>query len=111
MGAQSVSSRSAFDVVLVADCMWNQGGHEGLLQTLRAVLLPGGEVWMAHCHHWPGHEEIDRTFFTRAKELGFNVEEVSEFTGSKMDNLFSSDEEQVVFVHRLWLTLSAGDPP
>ena len=60
--------------MLLADCLWNAAPHEGLLQTLRRVLAPRGEVWCAHQHHWPGHELSDKEFFGRAAALGFRVD-------------------------------------
>lgn len=81
--------------------MWNVSGHEPLLRTLMSVLMPTGEVWMAYCHHWPGHGSVDQQFFNRASELGFAFEEVLDVSRATMASLFEG-ESQAVFVYRLW---------
>lgn len=99
-----------YDIVLVADCLWNSEPYEGLLQALRSVLRPSGEVWMAHCHHWPGHDADDRLFFGRAAALGLRVERWEEETGRRFGCLFEDDEDQECFVHRLSFADRAGEP-
>ena len=42
---------SRFDVVLLAEIMWDPSLHASLIATLAAVLGVDGEVWMCHCHH------------------------------------------------------------
>ena len=98
-----------FDVVLVADCLWNSDPHEGLLQTLTRVLRQEGEVWMSHCHHWPGHDAADRSFFARATSLGFRVERW-ETGDAAFACLFEDDETQQALLHRLTWAATAAPP-
>ena len=91
-----------FDVVLAADCLWNSEPYEGLLQSLSTLLRPGGEAWLAHCHHWPGHEADDRDFFARAVALGFHVERWDAPAQRRTYAcLFEDGEVQESFLHRL----------
>jgi len=98
----SQAGSPGFDVVLAADCLWNSEPYEGLLQSLAALLRPGGEVWLAHCHHWEGHEADDRAFFARAEALGFRVERWDAPAQRRTYAcLFEDGEEQESFLHRL----------
>lgn len=84
LGGTAVSHEGgSFDVVLLAEVMWNPELHRALLQTLCAVLAPNGEVWMCHCHHWDGHEQVDAHFFRLARDRGL-VAEIVHDLGAEM---------------------------
>mmetsp|Transcript_151095 Transcript_151095/g.266715 ORF Transcript_151095/g.266715 Transcript_151095/m.266715 type:complete len:292 (-) Transcript_151095:70-945(-) len=104
---QSLREQAGFDAILLGDCMWRAEAHADLLKSLHSLLLPGGEVWMAYGHHWPGHEEVDRRFFEAASQLGFVHEEVTAVSRVVMSSIFEG-EPQPLFVYRL--TMSGKSP-
>ena len=71
---------SRFDVVLMADLLFNRSEHEKLLRTLHQVLVPvTGEAWCIFSHHDPLKAPQDLNFFERAeRDFGFSVTRVGE---------------------------------
>jgi predicted nicotinamide N-methyase len=54
-GSGGATVGGSFDVVLLAEIMWNTDLHAPLIETLTRVLAPAGEVWLCHCHHVSTH--------------------------------------------------------
>lgn len=69
-----------FDVVILADLIFNRSEHRKLLQTVKDTLKPhGGMAWVSFSHHDPLKRELDLAFFSIAKdEFGFQVQKVDE---------------------------------
>mmetsp|Transcript_13387 Transcript_13387/g.28844 ORF Transcript_13387/g.28844 Transcript_13387/m.28844 type:complete len:744 (+) Transcript_13387:297-2528(+) len=88
-----------FETILVGDCIWNTTAHHALLQSICRLLAPAGEVWMAHCHHWPGHEAADASFFSAARDKGLAVRAIDD-AAAEMSCLFG-DGVQRALVHTL----------
>jgi nicotinamide N-methyltransferase len=61
----------AFDVCIVAECLWNHPQHAALLASLNGFLKPGGVVLLSYAHHIPGCEEADDAFFAMASAAPF----------------------------------------
>ena len=76
----SLGGGARFDVVLMADLLFNRSEHEKLLRTLHQVLVPvTGEAWCIFSHHDPLKAPKDLDFFDRAKrDFGFSVTRVGE---------------------------------
>ncbi|CAN0052990.1 unnamed protein product [Ectocarpus fasciculatus] len=72
-----------FDVVIMADLLFNRSQHAQLLETCDRCLLGRGSgstataaataatVWVSFSHHDPEKAELDMRFFDLAKERGF----------------------------------------
>ncbi|CAN0554791.1 unnamed protein product [Ectocarpus sp. 12 AP-2014] len=73
-----------FDVVIMADLLFNRSQHAQLLETCDRCLLGRGSgstataaaaadatVWVSFSHHDPEKAELDMKFFELAKEKGF----------------------------------------
>ncbi|KAL1527711.1 hypothetical protein AB1Y20_009096 [Prymnesium parvum] len=101
----NVAAQGGFDVVLLADTMWDTSPHVALLDSVCAVLAQAGEVWMSHCHHWEGHEAADHQFFARARARGLEVEPW-EAAGAEMPCLFGNGTQRA-FVHRITWSAAA----
>ncbi|KAG5181676.1 hypothetical protein JKP88DRAFT_148843, partial [Tribonema minus] len=67
-----------FDVILLADLLFNRSEHRKLLQTCSTALAPGGTVWVTWGHHDPPKAPLDLKFFEIAaaphSEGGFDFE-------------------------------------
>jgi len=68
-----VNNQTRYDFVLAAECLWHHTSHAALLQSIDAVLKPGGTLLVTFSHHVPGVEDCDLNFFTLAEQVGFKV--------------------------------------
>eukprot|EP00903_Cladosiphon_okamuranus_P011357 g10705.t1 len=65
---------TGFDVVVMADLLFNRSQHAQLLETCDRCLRRGsdeGTVWVSFSHHDPEKAELDMKFFDLAEEKGF----------------------------------------
>ena len=70
----SFNSGKLFDIVIMADLIFNRSEHRKLLKTLKMTLSQNGECWCCFSHHDPHKRELDLAFFTIAEEeFGFIV--------------------------------------
>ena len=99
---------SGFDVVLLAEIMWDPSLHASLIATLAAVLAVDGEVWMCHCHHWEGHEKADAHFFALARDRGIGVERL-EAEDREMACLFSGEYQRACVFRLRWVAATAAE--
>jgi len=97
--------RKGFDVIILADLIFNRSEHDKLLWTCRECLKEEGVVWVTYSHHDPHKREKDLVFFTKAveEEYGFDIVRVGQV---QMVDLFREedglDEERgVVYVCQL----------
>lgn len=73
---------AGFDVVFMADLVFNRSEHEKLLMTLARTLAADGVAYVTYSHHDPSKRDLDMNFFTLAAEPGergrpaFQVEQV-----------------------------------
>jgi len=69
-----------FDIILLADLIFNRSEHRRLLKTVKDVLRPvSGVAWVTFSHHDPQKRELDLNFFTLARdEFNFFVEKVDD---------------------------------
>ncbi|CAM9311275.1 unnamed protein product [Choristocarpus tenellus] len=56
-----------FDVVVMADLLFNRSQHRQLLMTCRRCLAPYGTAWVSFSHHDPGKASLDLAFFDLAE--------------------------------------------
>ena len=70
-----------FDVAICADVVFNHASHERLAESLKALVRPGGTVWVAWCSHRPWLARKDMAFCSKvAKEHGMTVERLPDVT-------------------------------
>ncbi|CAM9563775.1 unnamed protein product, partial [Hapterophycus canaliculatus] len=71
----SEKGRGRFDVIIMADLLFNRSQHAQLLETCDRCLRTGGPeeaaVWVSFSHHDPEKAELDMKFFALADEKGF----------------------------------------
>ena len=95
-----------FDIVIMADLIFNRSEHRKLLTTLKMTLAKSGECWCSFSHHDPHKSDKDLNFFTIAKEeFGFNVdiiEEVQRQSYPFIENDGRDAERGVVYVVKLY---------
>lgn len=62
-----------FDVVIMADLLFNRSQHSQLLETCDRCLANTevATVWVSFSHHDPEKAELDMKFFTLARQKGF----------------------------------------
>ncbi|CAN0002146.1 unnamed protein product [Discosporangium mesarthrocarpum] len=68
-GGGGSSSPALFDMVLMADLLFNRSQHRQLLQTCHTCLVPGGTAWVTFSHHDPGKAALDLAFFSLATTM------------------------------------------
>lgn len=89
--SSSSSTHEQFDVIILADLIFNRSEHDKLLWTCRECLKDDGVVWVAYSHHDPHKKDKDLEFFTKAEEerFGFLVKEVGQV---HMQDLFIEND-------------------
>jgi len=75
-----------FDIIILADLVFNHSEHFNLLKTCASCLSPDGMVIVAFSHHKPENEEKDLRFLTAAVEppYVFKVEKMFQTTRPPM---------------------------
>lgn len=92
-----------FDLILLADLIFNHSQHVKLLETCRDVLKKGGVVLTTFSHHLPQHKQKDLGFFAHAHAAGFSSECVRTETWPVMFEHDQGDrvERATVYLYRL----------
>lgn len=68
-----------FDVVFLADLIFNRSEHFKLLTTVNRALRSGGVAWVTFSHHDPEKSDADMVFFSLAQqEFNFSVDFIKE---------------------------------
>lgn len=82
-GRRGRPPQDGFDVVIMADLLFNRSQHAQLLETCDRCLrkengsdADAGAVWVSFSHHDPEKAELDMKFFTLATEKGFVAKRV-----------------------------------
>lgn len=74
------NGRGRFDVIIMADLLFNRSQHAQLLETCDRCLRTGGSeeaaVWVSFSHHDPEKAELDMKFFALADEKGFTAKRI-----------------------------------
>mmetsp|Transcript_33633 Transcript_33633/g.44383 ORF Transcript_33633/g.44383 Transcript_33633/m.44383 type:complete len:320 (-) Transcript_33633:95-1054(-) len=74
-----------FDMIILADLLFNHSEHEKLLQTCDACLSEDGTIWVTYGHHVPHKAHMDMKFFEYATQEPFN------FVSEKIDEIQMKD--------------------
>ena len=74
----AITNNTKFDIILLADLIFNRSEHKKLLWTVKQALKPQtGVAWVTFSHHDPKKKSLDMNFFELAKsEFNMNVTEV-----------------------------------
>ena len=77
---QQPPPQQLFDVILLADLIFNRSEHRKLLWTVQRCLHPDGVAWVTFSHHDPHKRDLDLNFFRLAEsdDFGFVVSMVAE---------------------------------
>lgn len=67
---------SKYDVVIMADCIFNRSVHVQLMQSMVMLLKPGGACYCSFSHHDPQKTQLDLVFLTLCEEAGYDVEHI-----------------------------------
>lgn len=98
-----------FDIIFLADLIFNRSEHKKLLWTVKECLKPmDGVAWVSFSHHDPQKKILDLNFFTLAEseEFGFTVMKFSEqvrqsYPFVEQDGL--DDQRGIVYIYTLKL--------
>jgi nicotinamide N-methyltransferase len=85
-------TQGSFDLIILADLIFNHSQHDALLTTCEQVLAPGGGVYVYFSHHLPHTAERDMEFFTKARDRGFTTTRIEE---TLMEPMFAEDPGDV----------------
>lgn len=67
-------SLSKFDIIILADLIFNRSEHKKLLWTVQHCLQPGsGVCYVTFSHHDPQKRELDLNFFRLAEQEPYNL--------------------------------------
>jgi len=95
-----------FDIVIMADLIFNRSEHRKLLTTLKMTLAKTGECWCAFSHHDPHKSDKDLNFFTLAsEEFDFNVEIIAQEQRKSypfIENDGRDDQRGIVYIYKLY---------
>ncbi|KAJ1558604.1 nicotinamide n-methyltransferase [Nowakowskiella sp. JEL0078] len=107
---------SKFDLIILADLVFNHNQHRQLLTTLLRCLKRSSEsdvpenrayAYCIYSHHVPKWADRDLAFFelARIEEFGFKVEHVYDETWNPMfpDDIGDIVKRSTVYCYRLWL--------
>ncbi|CAM9672989.1 unnamed protein product, partial [Phaeothamnion confervicola] len=95
-----------FDLILMADLIFNRSEHERLLRTCDDCLAPDGTAWVAFSHHDPSKAAHDMRFFELATAPGTGAFEATLDHQVQMTDIFVENDgldgaRGVVYVYRL----------
>ena len=71
-----LAAKGPFDVILLADVIFNHSQHINLLDSCRKLVSSDGFILTTFSHHVTKWAHKDLVFFDVAKELGFHCEEL-----------------------------------
>ncbi|KAI9341785.1 hypothetical protein DFJ73DRAFT_843321 [Zopfochytrium polystomum] len=95
-----------FDVVILADLIFNHTEHRHLLETCLATLEPAtGVAYVYFSHHVVKWADRDLRFFELAAEMGFRSEKTGEVRASAMfpDDVGDLTVRETVHCYKVWL--------
>ncbi|KAJ8326600.1 Protein N-terminal and lysine N-methyltransferase efm7 [Batrachochytrium dendrobatidis] len=94
-----------FDLILLADLIFNHNQHTNLLKSCREMLAPGGVVYTTFTHHVVKWAYRDMKFFETATEMGFKFEKIYQ---ERWQCMFPEDDGDVdvrstVHGYKMWV--------
>lgn len=100
-----VEMTGKFDVILLADIIFNHNQHTAILKSCRQMLAEGGVVVTTFSHHVVKWKHRDLVFLEEAREGGWRVEAVYEETH---DPMFPEDDgdltvRSTVYCYKMYL--------
>ncbi|KAH6580811.1 hypothetical protein BASA60_002731 [Batrachochytrium salamandrivorans] len=101
----SDSGKTKFDLILMADLIFNHNQHMNLLKSSRDMLAPNGVVYTTFTHHVVKWADRDMKFFDLAIEAGFKFEKIYE---ERWECMFPEDDGDVdvrstVHGYKMWI--------
>jgi nicotinamide N-methyltransferase len=69
---QPQQQQRLFDVILLADLIFNRSEHRKLLWTVQQCMHPDGVAWVTFSHHDPHKRDLDLNFFRFAESDDFS---------------------------------------
>ena len=97
-----------FDIIILADVVFNHSEHEKLVRSCTELLTPDtGTIICAFTHYRPWLAERDLQFLEHARKAGFTVEKVDETRYELMFLHDRGDAETRQTVHAYFLSLSS----
>ncbi|KAI8908482.1 hypothetical protein EDD86DRAFT_207774 [Gorgonomyces haynaldii] len=98
------ANEGKFDLILLADLIFNHTEHERMLKTCLLALKDDGVVLTTFSHHVPKWADRDLKFFEIAQDLGFASEELysEKWTAMFPDDKGDLDMRQTVRCFKLW---------
>jgi len=94
-----------FDIIILADLIFNRSEHAKLLKTCYETLAPNGTIWFAYGHHDPRKAHLDMRFFDIAAAPPFNFvfEKVREESRTDIfvENDGLDDQRNVIYLYHL----------
>jgi nicotinamide N-methyltransferase len=96
-----LSTDSGFDVLILADLLFNHSEHEKLIKTVQLTLTktPSSKAYVFFTPYRPWLLQKDLAFFNLAKDSGFIVSKTFE---KVMDKVMFEEDPGVSFVNRCW---------
>jgi nicotinamide N-methyltransferase len=85
---EPLTTQGKFDLILLADLIFNHSQHENLLKSCQELLAPNGVVLTTYSHHVVKWAYRDNKFFEIAQEMGFECEKIID---EKWDPMFPDD--------------------
>lgn len=78
--AQEGQSTPKFDVLILADLLFRHKEHPDLIKTIRETMreAPGSTAYVFFTSYRPWKKDLDMAFFDKARDAGFEVEQVVE---------------------------------
>jgi nicotinamide N-methyltransferase len=101
-------SKRKYDLILMADLIFNHKEHDHLLASSKLLLQENGKILVTFTHHVVKWSDRDLKFFVKAQEHGFKVEKIKEEIWDCMFPEDQGDEMVRKTVHFYQLTLEAS---
>lgn len=107
-GLLALNDGRPFDIIILADVVFNHSEHEKLVRSCAELLAPRtGTIICAFTHYRPWLAEKDLHFLEHARMAGFTVEKVDEAKYELMFLHDRGDAETRRTVHAYFLSLSS----
>ena len=93
-----------FDLILLADLIFNHSEHQNMLKSCKELLAPNGLILTTFSHHVPKWADRDLLFFEHAAQYGFLSEKLYEQDWDEMfpDDVGDVEIRRKVHCYKLW---------
>jgi nicotinamide N-methyltransferase len=101
-----LAEEGCFDVILIADTIFNHNQHENLLKSCKELLRSNGVVLTTYSHHVVKWADRDMLFFDIAKDMGFTAEQIYIEKWQEMfpEDSGSLDVRRTVYAWKLYVS-------